>query len=582
MDDEPKTVKELLVELKDASELMVDLAYAAVFFNEEKLAREVGRLEERMDGHLRRLRIMAMLAARSPEDAEGMAGVLWIADAIERIGDAASDIARVVAARLGIPDALRQDLRHADEMTARVKIRSEAPAAGRTLRDLSLPTETGMWVMAIRGGMNWRFDPGPDDVVSEHDVLLVRGPEEGVNLVRELAGAAPLAQVQEDDAPALSELDRAVDILVEMKDLSEAAVGLAYSSLLFNNRSLAAEVGALEARSDILHDELESWVLRAAPEARNPDELRGLLRLASASEYVCDSARDMTWYVEHGEPLHPVVQMALGGDGGDVRRDGRGGGLAGRRHVAAGAPRGDRDRDVRPGGAARSEMDLPAASGVRLHGRRPIDLGRPRGRRGRAPGALQRRPARRRGALMDAYVYMQVAPGKVPSVLTQLAGRAGLRKALAVVGNWDVLVQIEGPDLDQIAATVLSQLHGVDGVIRTLTTPVVPADRVGVAGFGNVQAPPIVAGACYVHVQAQAGAAAGLVERVSEMQDVAGVAVLGGDWDLLICIAQPWEVASGVVLEEIHSLPGVERTSTLVSIAYEEPDEDRDQFSAWI
>jgi uncharacterized protein with PhoU and TrkA domain len=264
-----------------------------------------------MDGHLRRLRIMAMLAARSPEDAEGMAGVLWIADAIERIGDAASDIARVVAARLGIPDALRQDLRHADEMTARVKIRSEAPAAGRTLRDLSLPTETGMWVMAIRGGMNWRFDPGPDDVVSEHDVLLVRGPEEGVNLVRELAGAAPLAQAQGDDAPALSELDRAVDILVEMKDLSEAAVGLAYSSLLFNNRSLAAEVGALEARSDILHDELESWVLRAAPEARNPDELRGLLRLASASEYVCDSARDMTWYVEHGEPLHPVVQMAL-------------------------------------------------------------------------------------------------------------------------------------------------------------------------------------------------------------------------------------------------------------------------------
>ena len=105
MDDEPKTVKELLVELKDASELMVDLAYAAVFFNEEKLAREVGRLEERMNGHLRRLRIMAMLAARSPEDAEGMAGVLWIADAIERIGDAASDIARVVAAsrwRVGI------------------------------------------------------------------------------------------------------------------------------------------------------------------------------------------------------------------------------------------------------------------------------------------------------------------------------------------------------------------------------------------------------------------------------------------------------------------------------------------------
>jgi uncharacterized protein with PhoU and TrkA domain len=311
MDEQPRTVKELLVELKDASELMVDLAYAAVFFNEEKLAQEVDRLEERMTDHLRRLRIMAMLAARSPEDAEGMAGVLWIADAIEGVGDAASDIARVVAARLGIPDALRRDLRHADEMTARVRLRDDAPAAGRTLRDLSLPTETGMWVMAIRSGMDWRFDPGPDDVVSVGDVLLVRGPEEGVDLVRELAGAPVLARSEAEDPPPLSELDRAVDILVELKDLSEAAVGIAYSALLFNNRSLAAEVGTLEGRSDILHDELESWVLRASPEARDPDALRGLLRLGAASEYMCDAARDLTWYVEQGEPLHPVVQLAL-------------------------------------------------------------------------------------------------------------------------------------------------------------------------------------------------------------------------------------------------------------------------------
>jgi uncharacterized protein with PhoU and TrkA domain len=311
MDEQPRNVKDLLIELKDASELMVDLAYAAVFFNEEKLAQEVERLEQRMGDNLRHLRITAMLAARSPEDAEGMAGVLWIAGAIEGIGDAASDIARVVAARLGIPDALRQDLRHADEMTARVKLREEATAAGRTLRDLSLPTETGMWVMAIRSGMDWRFDPGPDDVVSVGDVLLIRGPEEGVNHVRELAGAPALPPRPDEEPPPLSELDRAVDILVELKDLAEAAVGLAYSALLFNNRSLAAEVGTLEARSDILHDELESWVLRAAPEARDPDSLRGLLRLGAASEYMCDAARDMTWYVEQGESLHPVVQLAL-------------------------------------------------------------------------------------------------------------------------------------------------------------------------------------------------------------------------------------------------------------------------------
>ena len=81
-ENEPRNVKDLLVEAKDASELMVDLAYAAVFFNDEDLAGEVEKLEERMVGNLRRLRRVAVLAARSPEDAESIESVLWTASAI--------------------------------------------------------------------------------------------------------------------------------------------------------------------------------------------------------------------------------------------------------------------------------------------------------------------------------------------------------------------------------------------------------------------------------------------------------------------------------------------------------------------
>jgi uncharacterized protein with PhoU and TrkA domain len=102
-----------------------------------------------------------------------------------------------------------------------------------------------------------------------------------------------------------------VDILVEMKNSAEVAVGLAYSALLLAEPALAAEVATLEGRSDMLQDQLESWVLRAAPEARNPDELRGLIRLAYASEIIFDAARAMTRLVEEGEELHPVVAEAL-------------------------------------------------------------------------------------------------------------------------------------------------------------------------------------------------------------------------------------------------------------------------------
>ncbi len=310
-DEPPRTVKDLLAEAKDTSEVMVDLAYAALFFNDEDLAEEVDRLEEVMDGYLQHLRRISMLAARSPEDAEAMGGVLHIAGAIEQIGDAAADIARIVTASLGIPEAIRPDLRHADEIAGRVKVREGADCVGRSLRELMLPTETGMWLIAVRRGDEWEYDPGPDTVVNEGDVLLYQGPEDGVNLIRAKAGAPPLPEPPEADAAPLNELDRAVDILVEMKNSAEVAVGLAYSSLLFAEPALAAEVTTLEGRSDQLQDELESWVLRAAPEARNSDELRGLIRLAYASERIFDAARSMTSLVEAGEELHPVVADAI-------------------------------------------------------------------------------------------------------------------------------------------------------------------------------------------------------------------------------------------------------------------------------
>jgi uncharacterized protein with PhoU and TrkA domain len=237
--------------------------------------------------------------------------VLEIAAAIEKIADAAEDIAGVVASGWGVLDDLRQDLRHADEVVARIKVRSNAPALGQTLRELAMPVEIGMWVIGARHGGSWTFDPDADYVIAEGDALLVQGPEDSIDLARKLMGAPPLPGPPEGPGIVLSDLDRAVDLLVEMKNSAEVAVGLAYSALLFNSPALAAEVGNLEMRSDAIHDELESWVLRSAQEARNPDDLRGLLRLATASEMIFDSAREMTRVVEAGEELHPVIAAAL-------------------------------------------------------------------------------------------------------------------------------------------------------------------------------------------------------------------------------------------------------------------------------
>jgi uncharacterized protein with PhoU and TrkA domain len=312
-DDQPRNLKAMLSEAKDTSELMVDLAYAALFFNDAGMAKEVEELQERLEDLAHAMREVCVLAARSPRDASEMSSVLHVLSAIERMSDAAVDIARIVTKRLGIPAALVADLAAAEEISHRVRVRPESALAHRPLADLELPVEVGMRVVAIRRGKEWVIDPDGDEMLLPDDVLILRGPPEGIAELRELAHAPEWRPPGTDDDPAvITDLDRAVDVLVEMKNVSEVAIGLAYSALLFNDQSLAAEVSALEDRLDEMRERLEVWVLRSAAEQVEPSSLRGLLHLGGAAEELGDAAQQMVWLIEEGEEMHPVLAIALG------------------------------------------------------------------------------------------------------------------------------------------------------------------------------------------------------------------------------------------------------------------------------
>ena len=313
-EDHPRNLKDMLAEAKNTSELMVDLAYAALFYNSEDFSEEVFRLEERLNDLVYDMRSLAILAARSPADSEQMAGILQVVQDIEKIGNAAYDIAKIVIKKLGIPPELLQDLPAAEEITSRVSIRAESPLDGRSLEELDLPVETGMRPIAVRSGLEWNYDPDPEDVLRAGDVLFLQGPPEGVAEIRRLAGEEPLVAANGTpvNGEGLSELERAVDILIEMKNLSEVAVGLAYSALLYYDAGLAREVVAIEDEMDEMRYRLERWVLLAARRVEDSPRLRGVLHLATASEAIADCAMEMVWIVEKGEEVHPVLSAAVG------------------------------------------------------------------------------------------------------------------------------------------------------------------------------------------------------------------------------------------------------------------------------
>ena len=97
MDDKPRNLRTMLSEAKDTSELMVDLAYAAVYFGDLQMAEEVGELEDHLNELVHDMRAVCVLAARAPREADAMASVLQVISSIERIGNAAVDIGDPVA-----------------------------------------------------------------------------------------------------------------------------------------------------------------------------------------------------------------------------------------------------------------------------------------------------------------------------------------------------------------------------------------------------------------------------------------------------------------------------------------------------
>ena len=187
MVEEGKSMKDLLIEMKDLSEAVMDLAYSAVLVNSKALAESVMEMEEEMDKLRYEIEIKAMLSTRNREDAEDMVGIMHIAQAAQLVSDAASDIVDVVLRGEGDHPVLASLLQEADDVFVRVEISGDSMLADKTLNELKLATHTGMYVVTIQRGRRWYHRPGKTFRLKAGDVLLATGVKEGAKLLEGLS-----------------------------------------------------------------------------------------------------------------------------------------------------------------------------------------------------------------------------------------------------------------------------------------------------------------------------------------------------------------------------------------------------------
>jgi uncharacterized protein with PhoU and TrkA domain len=183
----PISVREALTEMKDVSEIMIDLAYSSALFNSNELAEEVMELEQRVDYLDYIIDMNVMLAARDAEDAEHLTAVTSVAAATNKISDAAADIAAIVLKKIGIHPIVRKAFQQVEERLARAIVKPDSFFVNKTLGGLELAAKIGVDVIAIRRCREWKIDPDDEEKILENDVLIARGAPHGIDELKDLA-----------------------------------------------------------------------------------------------------------------------------------------------------------------------------------------------------------------------------------------------------------------------------------------------------------------------------------------------------------------------------------------------------------
>ena len=303
----PIPVRELLLEMKNLSELMIDLAYSSALYNDKDLAEDVLALERRVDTLAYLLDMEIMVASRDPKDAEAMVGISRVASSTNKISDAAADIAAIVTRNIGIHPIVGEIFEKVEERIMKVTVKPNSAIVKKRIDELDLAARMGVDIIAIRRNNEWILDPKDSERVFQGDILITRGAPSGIEEFKDLA-EGQLAKLNTQERAKFEEI---VSRFVELKNTSELMLDLAYSSLLLNNKELAEEVERLEELMDQMHTDFELLALTSDFKKEEASGFLGLIRLGVATEKIADAAAEMAEVVLRGIEPHPILKLTI-------------------------------------------------------------------------------------------------------------------------------------------------------------------------------------------------------------------------------------------------------------------------------
>jgi len=317
-ENEPISVKDILIEMKTLSEICVDLAFASLLYSDKLVAEQVLVLEEKIDSLYRLLLDRLSVSIKSLNQAEELRIYYVIGEANNLISDSAADMASLVLMDINIEDEIKTVQQHLNQLVDLVELKAQSPLCGNSELTADLHDLIGVDVAAIirpNEGLLMNYD----EVMKCGDLLIFRGPLESLNQFIELANGrvdsvekAREIIISDTEEPKTQKLKYHQDLLVTMKISAELIVDLAYLYALEDLPNVKNLIIQTEEKVDKLQFEIIKEVLKLyKKDLIGENTLMAYLRIADSFEEIADAANKIAFGVTKRHTPYEILEEVI-------------------------------------------------------------------------------------------------------------------------------------------------------------------------------------------------------------------------------------------------------------------------------
>ncbi|MEM4306788.1 MAG: TrkA C-terminal domain-containing protein [Candidatus Woesearchaeota archaeon] len=164
-------IRENIRVMKDLSELIVDLAYSALFLHEPKIAEEVESLYDQIK-LLEKETLKLLFRIKGSEEER-----IYIIELIDEIRDIAGCARRISYLSKGkvVPSIIKEILKETDERIILQTISARSSLAGKKIGEAEVKKHTRAHIIAIKRKGRWIFKVSRETRILPGDLLVAVG-----------------------------------------------------------------------------------------------------------------------------------------------------------------------------------------------------------------------------------------------------------------------------------------------------------------------------------------------------------------------------------------------------------------------